>query len=58
MSDGTAIGYHIGVTYKADPTKVTTIFQTYRKGVDDITETDLKQKIVDVLIKQASHIDH
>lgn len=56
MSDGTAIGYHIGVTYKVDPTKVTTIFQTYRKGVDDITETDLKQKIADVLIKQASRM--
>lgn len=56
MSDGTAIGYHIGVTYKVDPTKVTTIFQTYRKGVDDITQTDLKQKIADVLIKQASHM--
>ena len=40
MSDGTTIGYHIGVAYKVDPTKVTTVFQTYRKGVDDITDTD------------------
>lgn len=56
MSDGTAIGYHVGVTYKVDPTKITTIFQTYRKGVDDITDTDLKQKIADVLIKQASRM--
>ncbi|NIZ75238.1 SPFH/Band 7/PHB domain protein, partial [Escherichia coli] len=44
MSDGTTIGYHIGVAYKVDPTKVTTVFQTYRKGVDDITDTDLRQK--------------
>ncbi|WP_154943629.1 SPFH domain-containing protein [Klebsiella grimontii] len=56
MSDGTAISYHIGVSYKVDPTKISTIFQTYRKGVDDITDTDLKQKISDVLINQASHM--
>ncbi|EOU3461564.1 SPFH domain-containing protein, partial [Shigella flexneri] len=29
MSDGTTIGYHIGVAYKVDPSKVTTVFQTY-----------------------------
>ncbi len=33
MSDGTTIGYHIGVAYKVNPSKVTTVFQTYRKGV-------------------------
>ncbi|RBZ46112.1 SPFH/Band 7/PHB domain protein [Klebsiella pneumoniae] len=54
MSDGTTIGYHIGVAYKVDPTKVTTVFQTYRKGVDDITDTDLRQKIADALNRLAS----
>ena len=37
--------------------KVTTVFQTYRKGVDDITESDLRQKIADSLNRLASH-DH
>ncbi|STU55289.1 gp20 [Klebsiella pneumoniae subsp. pneumoniae] len=32
MSDGTTIGYHIGVAYKVDPTKVTTVFQTTVKA--------------------------
>ncbi len=54
MSDGTTIGYHIGVAYKVDPAKVTTVFQTYRKGVDDITDTDLRQKIADALNRLAS----
>ena len=54
MSDGTTIGYHIGVAYKVDPSKVTTVFQTYRKGVDDITDTDLRQKIADALNRLAS----
>lgn len=56
MSDGTTIGYHIGVAYRVDPTKVTTVFQTYRKGVDDITDTDLRQKIADALNRLASHM--
>lgn len=56
MSDGTTIGYHIGVANKVDPTKVTTVFQTYRKGVDDITDTDLRQKIADALNRLASRM--
>ncbi|HHR4725750.1 TPA: SPFH domain-containing protein [Salmonella enterica] len=56
MSDGTTIGYHIGVAYKVDPAKVTTVFQTYRKGVDDITDTDLRQKIADSLNRLASRM--
>ncbi|KAA5955282.1 SPFH/Band 7/PHB domain protein [Pantoea sp. VH_16] len=56
MSDGTTIGYHIGVAYRVDPTKVTTVFQTYRKGVDDITDTDLRQKIADSLNRLASRM--
>ncbi|WP_431818982.1 SPFH domain-containing protein [Citrobacter braakii] len=56
MSDGTTIGYHIGVAYKVDPTKVTTVFQTYRKGVDDITDTDLRQKIADSLNRLSSRM--
>lgn len=57
MSDGTTIGYKIGVSYKVDPTKVTTVFQTYRKGVDDITDNDLRQKISDALNRRASKMN-
>lgn len=54
MRDGTTIGYKIGVSYKVDSTKVKTVFQTYRKGVDDITDSDLRQKISDSLTRLAS----
>lgn len=56
MSDGTTIGYQIGVAYRVNPVKVATIFQTYRKGVDEITDTDLKQKIADSLNRLASRM--
>lgn len=56
MSDGTTIGYHIGVAYKVNPTKVATVFQTYRKGVDEITDSDLQQKIADSLNRLASRM--
>lgn len=56
MSDGTAIGHKIGVAYLVDPSKVTTVFQTYRKGVDDITDTDLRQKISDSLNRLANRM--
>lgn len=54
MSDGTAIGYHISVAYKVNPTKVASVFQTYRKGVDEITDADLRQQISDTLNRRAS----
>lgn len=57
MSDGTTIGYQIGIAYRVTPTMVTTVFQTYRKGVDDITDTDLRQKISDALNRRASQMN-
>lgn len=57
MSDGTTIGYSIGIAYRVTPSMVTTVFQTYRKGVDDITDTDLRQKISDALNRRASKMN-
>ena len=56
MSDGTAIGHKIGVAYRVDPTKVTTVFQAYRKGVDEITDTELRQQIADTLNRLSSRM--
>lgn len=57
LSDGTSIGHQLGVAYKVDATKITTIFQTYRKGVDEITGTDLRQKIEDSLNRRGSKMN-
>uniref|UniRef100_A0AAU7VGW5 Lipoprotein n=1 Tax=Serratia phage Spe5P4 TaxID=3159438 RepID=A0AAU7VGW5_9CAUD len=54
MSDGTPINYGIGVEYSVDPTKVVTVFQTWRKGVDDITNIDVRQAISVSLVNRAS----
>lgn len=56
MSDGTAIGHKIGVAYRVDPAKVTTVFQAYRKGVDEITDTELRQQIADILNRLSSRM--
>lgn len=51
--DGTTISTGIGVTYRVDPNKVTDIFQTYRKGLDEITNLFLRNMIRDALVKRA-----
>jgi regulator of protease activity HflC (stomatin/prohibitin superfamily) len=44
----------IGVEYQVEHSKVSTIFQTYRKGVDEITDINIRQNISDSLIDHAS----
>lgn len=57
LSDGTQISHSLAVAYKVDPTKVSVLFQTYRKGVDGITDEDLRQRIADTLNRQANRIN-
>lgn len=57
LSDGTQIGHQLAISYKVNPVKVATIFQTYRKGVDEITDQDLRQRIADVLNRQGNLIN-
>lgn len=57
LSDGTNIGHKVGVEYTVDPSKVTSIFQTYRKGVDEITDTDLRLKIEKSLNRRGNKIN-
>lgn len=56
-SDAMDVMAGIGIEYNIDPTKAATIFQTYRKGIDEITEINLRQSISDALIKHASKMD-
>lgn len=51
--DGTTINTDIGITYRVNPEKVTTIFQTYRKGIDEITSVFLRNMVRDSLVKRA-----
>lgn len=55
--DSMGVDAYIGVEYRVDPEKVATVFQTYRKGVEEITDINLRQKISDSLIKHSGKMD-
>ena len=56
-SDAMEIKARVGVEYNINPEKVATFFTTYRKGIDDITQINLRQYISDGLIKHAVKMD-
>ncbi len=56
-SDAMDVRACVGVEYNIDPEKAATLFQTYRKGIDEITEVNLRQYISDALIKHAAAMD-
>lgn len=53
-SEGLSVNADVGITYQLDKTKITRIFQTYRRGVDEITDTFLRNMVRDEMNKQAS----
>lgn len=55
--DSMKITAKVGVEYFIDRSKVAKVFQTYRKGVEDITEINLRQNISDALIKESGYMD-
>jgi len=56
-SDAMAVNAKIGVEYQVKPSMATKVFQTYRKGVEEITDVNLRQNVSDALIKYASLMD-
>lgn len=54
--EGLVVGADVGITYYVDPTKVGTVFQTYRRGVDEITDTFLRNLVRDAMVKEASNL--
>jgi len=52
--EGLSIGADIGLSYHLDPTKINTIFQKYRKGMDEITEVFMRNHIRNALNEEAS----
>lgn len=56
-SDAMEVKASVGVEYNIDPDKAATIFATYRKGINEITDVNLRQYISDGLIKHAVKMD-
>ena len=54
-ADGMTANADIGISYSIDPEKVSIIFQTYRRGVEEITDTFLRNMVRDALVKQSSN---
>jgi regulator of protease activity HflC (stomatin/prohibitin superfamily) len=55
--EGLQLAASIGVTYHVDPTKVPVLFQKYRKGVEEITDTYLRNHVRDAMTRAASTRD-
>ena len=53
-ADGNTATADIGISYSIDPTRVTEIFEKYRRGVDEITDTFLRNMVRDALVRLAS----
>lgn len=52
--EGLTVNADVGISYSIDPTRVTDIYQTYRRGVNEITDTFLRNMVRDALVKIAS----
>lgn len=52
--EGLEVSADIGITYSVDNTKTSTLFSKYRKGIDEITDTFLRNYVRDAFNKQAS----
>lgn len=51
--EGMVVSAPIGMSYRVDPTKVTLLFQKYRKGIDEITDTYLRNMVRDAMVSVA-----
>jgi len=47
----------VSITYKVNPNKAAILFQEYRKGIDDIRAKQLRDLVVDAMVKRASQLD-
>lgn len=52
--EGMKVSGTVGMSYAVDPSKVTTLFQKYKKGIDEITNTYLRNMVRDALVTAAS----
>jgi regulator of protease activity HflC (stomatin/prohibitin superfamily) len=52
--DGTQINVDLGITHRVDPSKVNTLFTTYRRGITEINDTFLRNMVIDALNRESS----
>lgn len=52
--EGLTVSADVGISYSLDPGKVSLIFQKYRRGISEITDTFLRNMVRDALVVEAS----
>lgn len=52
--EGLTVNADVGISYSIDPSKVSVVFQKYRKGINEITSLYLRNMVRDALVKSAS----
>lgn len=52
--DGLSVSSAVSITYKVNPAKAATLFQEYRRGIDDIRAKQLRDLVVDAVGRTAS----
>ena len=52
--EGLSVNADIGITYNIQADKVSTVFQKYRKGINEISDIYLRNMVRDALVKEAS----
>jgi len=55
--DGLELNADVGITYHLDPTKVSSIFQKYKRGIEEITDVFLRNMVRDALVSASSKRD-
>lgn len=53
-SEGMTVNADVGISYHIKPNKVNDIFQKYRRGINEITDTYLRNMVRDALVTEAS----
>lgn len=56
-TEGMAVNADVGITFHLQPESIPSIFQKYRRGMDEITHTFIRNFIRDAINKAASHIE-
>lgn len=52
--EGLTVNTDVGITYSLNPDKISTVFQKYRRGIDEITDTFLRNEVRDAINSVAS----
>ena len=55
--DGTQMNADVGLTYAIDPTKADTLFEKFRKGIDEITDIYLRNMVRDAMNNESAKME-